>query len=117
MKNEKGQSLVEFALVVPVLFFLLLGIVDFGRIFHAYLTLDHAGREAARSASIGNSNPVSVAVSKGSGINLSSSQVSFSKANGEAKITIVYPIGFLTPVISNVIGPITLTNTTVMRIE
>ena len=39
MKSEKGQSLVEFALVIPLLILLLFGIVDFGRIFHAYLTL------------------------------------------------------------------------------
>ncbi len=53
MKSEKGQSLVEFALVLPVLVMLLFGITDFGRAFHAYLTIDHAGREAARAASIG----------------------------------------------------------------
>ena len=50
MKSERGQSLVEFALVVPVLLLLLFGIIDFGRVFHASLTIDHAGREAARAA-------------------------------------------------------------------
>ena len=53
MKSEKGQSLVEFALVLPLLILLLFGIIDFGRIFNAYLTIDHAGRDAARTASIG----------------------------------------------------------------
>ena len=54
MKSERGQSLVEFALVVPVLLLLLFGIIDFGASFlTASLTIDHAGREAARAASIG----------------------------------------------------------------
>ena len=57
MKSEKGQSLVEFALSFPVLVLLLLGITDFGRAFHVYLTIDHAGREAARAASIGKDVP------------------------------------------------------------
>ncbi|MFK4998208.1 TadE/TadG family type IV pilus assembly protein [Bacillus sp. N9] len=45
MKSERGQSLVEFAIVVPLLLLLLFGIIDFGRIFHASLTIDHAGEK------------------------------------------------------------------------
>ena len=33
LKNEKGQSIVEFALVVPILLTLLCGIIDFGWIY------------------------------------------------------------------------------------
>jgi Flp pilus assembly protein TadG len=50
--GERGQSLVEFALILPALLFLLLGIVQFGFIFQAYITLSTATREAARDASI-----------------------------------------------------------------
>jgi uncharacterized protein (UPF0333 family) len=32
-KNEKGQAMVEFALIVPLLILLLCGIIDFGWIF------------------------------------------------------------------------------------
>ncbi len=42
----------EFALVVTPLFFLLLGIIQFGLIFNAYVTLTNASREAARIGSI-----------------------------------------------------------------
>ena len=56
MKSEKGQSMVEFALIIPIFILLLFAILDFGRVFHAYLTIDHAGREAARAASIGKDN-------------------------------------------------------------
>jgi hypothetical protein len=41
VRSEKGQSMVEFALVVPLLIVLLFGIVDISRLFHASLTIDH----------------------------------------------------------------------------
>lgn len=48
----RGQSLVEFALVVPLLLLLLLGIVQFGFIFNSYVTLTNAAREGAREGTI-----------------------------------------------------------------
>lgn len=50
-KRKSGQSVVEFALLVP--FFLLIvvgGIIDFGFIFHNYLTLQHITHETAQWA-------------------------------------------------------------------
>lgn len=123
MKSEKGQSLVEFALVVPILALLLFGIVDFGRIFHAYLTIDHAGREAARAASVGkNESEVrQVAVNSGNSINLTTGQVVVQNAGtsgSEAKITITYPIAPITPIIGTFFAEgFELTDTTVMRVE
>lgn len=52
-KKESGQGMVEFALILPLLLILILGVFDFGRAFYSYLTFEHAGREAARYASIG----------------------------------------------------------------
>jgi len=49
-KNEKGQSLVEFALVAPMLLLLLIGIAEFGRAWMAQNVLTGAVREAARIA-------------------------------------------------------------------
>ena len=64
MKSEKGQSLVEFALVLPVLIMLLFGIIDFSNYFYKSLTIDHAGREAARAASIGKSEGDVISIAK-----------------------------------------------------
>ncbi|MGR3765924.1 TadE/TadG family type IV pilus assembly protein [Rossellomorea sp. NS-SX7] len=116
MKSEKGQSLAEYALVLPLLLLLIFGIIDFGRYFHAYLTVDHAGREAARAASLGN-NAVDAAVRNGAGIGLSSGHVQVSESGGEAVVRIVYPITFVTPVIGSLVGPLQVDNTTIMRIE
>lgn len=50
--GARGQSLVEFALVLTPLLFLLLGIVQFGFIFNSYVTMANASREAARTGTI-----------------------------------------------------------------
>lgn len=122
MKSEKGQSLVEFSLVLPILVLLLFGIIDFGRIFHAYLTVDHAGREAARAASIGKSGPEAeqVAVNAASSINLSLDQVhvNIGMSGSDAEVIITYPINFITPIIGDYFSEnFALTDTTVMRVE
>ncbi len=44
--GEHGQSLVEFAAVFPLLLIILLGIIDFSRVFTAMLTIEAAAREA-----------------------------------------------------------------------
>ena len=51
-RRESGQSMVEFALVLPVLLLLLCGIVDFGWIYYNQITLNNAAREGARYAVI-----------------------------------------------------------------
>jgi Flp pilus assembly protein TadG len=50
--NRRGQSLVEFALVLTPLFLVLLGIIQIGLLLNAYITISNASREGARSASI-----------------------------------------------------------------
>jgi Flp pilus assembly protein TadG len=46
--QERGQALVEFALLVPLLLFLILIVVDFGRIFYTYDAVANSAREGAR---------------------------------------------------------------------
>ncbi len=48
--RSHGQGLVEFALILPVLLILLLGILDFGRAIYAYNTLSNASRAGVRVA-------------------------------------------------------------------
>ncbi len=49
---ERGQSLVEFALVMMPLFIILLGIIQFGFIFNAYVTITNSTREGARLGTV-----------------------------------------------------------------
>jgi len=53
MSREKGQTLVEFALILPILLLVIFVIVESGRIFQAYITVQHAAREGARYAVTG----------------------------------------------------------------
>src|SRR5512143_2855550 len=46
--GQSGQSLVEFALLFPLLLLILLGAIDLGRAFNAYFTITNASREGAR---------------------------------------------------------------------
>ena len=46
--DERGQALVEFALILPIFVLLLVGIFDFGRAIYAYNTISNAAREAVR---------------------------------------------------------------------
>ena len=48
LENKKGQSLVEFALVVPLLLLLVIGIAELGRAWMAKNILTGAAREAVR---------------------------------------------------------------------
>lgn len=50
MKRQGGQSLVEFAVMVPLFALLLFGLLDFGRVIYTQNTLTQAAREATRVA-------------------------------------------------------------------
>ncbi|MBA3430480.1 MAG: pilus assembly protein [Actinobacteria bacterium] len=46
--SVRGQTLVEFALILPIFILLLVGIFDVGRAVYAYNTINNAAREAVR---------------------------------------------------------------------
>lgn len=54
-RSTRGQGLVEFALVMPIVLFLFFGVYEFGRFYFSRLTLQHAVSEAARFAVTGRS--------------------------------------------------------------
>ena len=49
-RSDSGEALLEMALVLPILLVLSMGMLDFGRAFHAKSVLDQAAREGARVA-------------------------------------------------------------------
>lgn len=53
MKNQRGQDLVEFALLIPLFFIFIFGIMYCGFLFGDYVTLNNEARSAAREAVIG----------------------------------------------------------------
>lgn len=51
-RSDRGQSLVEFALIVPVFVLILFGMLEFGFVFSHNLTLQYATREGARTGAL-----------------------------------------------------------------
>ena len=126
MKSEKGQATVELAISITVLFIILFGIIDFGRIFHAYLTMEHAGREAARVMSVGATDSEirgrfreAAPSLNGSNINITLSHTSQQRKRGEyVTIEASYPVSFLFPLFKATLpDPLSVKSKTVMRVE
>ncbi len=124
LREERGQSLVEFALMVPVLLLLIVGLIDIGQGLQAYVALGNAVRETARETAVHGAaasskwgptaNDANVTTSvrsravglDGSAITVTSSWPSGSNAQGnEAVITATYTFR---PAASALIGGVTL---------
>lgn len=56
LKHAKGVAVVELAFIAPIYFLLILGIMEFGLLFWADLTMQYAVREGARYAITGQKN-------------------------------------------------------------
>jgi Flp pilus assembly protein TadG len=88
LRREDGQSLVEFAIVLPLLLMLVTGIIQFGFLFNKYITLTDAARNGAQTLAIGRGladgcDPaVLQTVTSGSSTGLTSSQVTPSFSSG-----------------------------------
>lgn len=63
IRDERGQTMVEFALVVPILCLILFGVIQFGALYNDYVTLTDASRVGARKAAVSrrDSNPAATA--------------------------------------------------------
>lgn len=54
MRSDSGSVLIEAAITMPLLLLVVLGIVDFGRLFQEYEVITNAAREGARVAVLPN---------------------------------------------------------------
>jgi len=52
LSSQKGQSLTEFAIALPILILLLFSVIQFGIIFNNYVTLTDATRAGARKGAV-----------------------------------------------------------------
>jgi Flp pilus assembly protein TadG len=100
--RQRGAAAVEFALVLPLLLVLILGIIDFGLYFYDDLQLTHVARDAARYLSVSNVAEANAAIDAGDGRLVSASITSRSvtpaaSKGGESTITLKASYHFLTP--------------------
>jgi Flp pilus assembly protein TadG len=151
-RGDGGQSLAEFALVFPIMIFVLVAFVEMGRAVHAYTTITNAARQGARVAVVNQivyatecdtSRPIEdpadahwsvigCAVTAGATLGLDTSDVSLSFASPPdtalscsptlrvgclASVTVDYQFTPITPLVSSIIGPISMSSTSEMPIE
>ena len=128
-RSSSGEALVEMALVMPILIVLSMGMLDFGRAFHAKSVLDQAAREGARAAVV--TNPLDAGAAQGrvqqvlvaAGITgAPPATVSGVDANHMVTVTVTYNFQFVTPGVFTLIGAnygnqIVMTGRSVMRYE
>jgi Flp pilus assembly protein TadG len=76
-RKARGQTLVEFAIVLPAIVLVVLGLFDLGRAVFTYNTLSQAARQANRTAIVDQDSDrvKAMAISAASTLSLSSSNV------------------------------------------
>lgn len=126
INNNKGQSLVELAILLPLLLLILMGIFEFGRIMNAYLIITHASREGARTACVGSTDAQVIAAVNATSSTLDPTKMTInispqksSRTRGTSvTVNIGYDIDIIVPIIENLIqNPLHLEAETVMRVE
>jgi Flp pilus assembly protein TadG len=123
-RGERGASVVEFALVVPLLLVLVLGIVEFGHAFQVQGSLSAAAREGARVMAL-QSNPAAARAAVRDAAPtldpaITNAQITISPAacpattttTANVRVTISYPMPLLTRFFG---ADVDLTGTGVMR--
>ena len=93
VRHQKGQGMTEFALILPLLLLLLLGVVEAGRVIWAYITIQNAAREAARYASVaGRNDSGNLYFQDCNGIRNAASRVTFFQNVQNSDILIYYNV-------------------------
>jgi Flp pilus assembly protein TadG len=101
--NDRGAAAVEFALVLPLLLILIFGIIDFGRLLNAKITLTEAAREGARAtALLGGDAGSERARAAADGYAIEDPAVapcpSSPGPDDDATVTVTYEFQFITPI-------------------
>jgi Flp pilus assembly protein TadG len=93
-RDRRGGAAIEFAILAPVLFAILLGLVEMGRMFYVRQTLEYATEQAARyymlnatSASSTVTTYLQGQMAGGMGSNVSVAYADTANCNGNASVT------------------------------
>ena len=128
LRNEDWQAAAEFALVLPLLAALLLGIAQFGIVFNNYITLTDATRAGARKAAVsrfigdGGASAITAVRNASSNLNQATLNVDVTADNwtvpgGDVTVTASYPYSVNVPILGWTIAAGSLTSTTKERLE
>ncbi len=116
----------EFALVLPLFLLLVFGIVECGRVFHAYLVIAQAAREGARAGAVGGSDEAILEAVREAAATLDVGRLSVAvdppagaRVPGESvKVEVSYAVPLVTPLLADIFpNPFPLEAEAVMRVE
>lgn len=125
LKRRKGQGIIEFAIVMPLLILLLLGVVEFGWLLNGKITLNSAAREGARVGAVALTNreqkvlDAVTETSSLSGLNIVSVDLTEENMFTEGKYNVLVTVnGKMTPIIGlYVSGDVEMSSSARMRRE
>jgi Flp pilus assembly protein TadG len=109
-RRSRGQSMVEFALILPILVLILIGIFDAGRAIYAYNTVSNSARAGAR-VGIVDQNTARIkdaAKEKAAGLGLTNGDVTATVCTTLAcpiSVTVVYDFTPVTPIVGDLFNP------------
>ncbi len=117
MRSERGATVVEFALILPILVMLVFGIVEFGRGYNAKITVTHAAREGARVLALTADASAAELAAKNAATSLDAGSITVTSSactpGTPASVTVQYPFTYEVPLVGG--GTRTVTATGVMR--
>lgn len=100
--DDRGAVAVEFALVLPLLLFIVFGLIDFGRAYNAQVTLTQAAREGSRLAALNQPNIQARTQAAATGLSPVSVTVTAcapgASPSANGTVTASYTFDFVTPV-------------------
>jgi len=110
--------MVEAALILPLLFLLIFGMVEFGRAYNAKVTVTHAAREGVRELALHNDPIAAVAVATATATSLDPALMTFTSGSctvdgDPVEFAIEYPFSYAIPFFGG--GTFNLESTAVMR--
>ena len=143
IKDQRGQGMVEMALVLPILLLIVFGIIEFGRVYTYQLEINSIARQGARTAAVSSeadygkvansmmdsilgtnesraavAGEITVPSTASAGANIITA---ISRDNGtpaNVVSTVSLPVKIYTPIISSITGnPVILDASVTMRIQ
>jgi Flp pilus assembly protein TadG len=118
-RNESGQSMVEFTIVLLPLLLVLFGIIEFGLIMFQKVSIEHSAREAGRLAAVNDPAGKTAATGVTFTCTLSPSSGNSTPNVGDTVTAHVpYTYTYVIPLISSILGSsINLSSTASFRLE
>lgn len=124
----RGQSLIEVALVLPLLIVVVLGTFDFGRAIFAFNSVSNAARTSARVAIVNQTPSAIESAARNEAVGLDTIVVSVTYTDGAttcnpvkigciATVEVQHQYSPATPLIGNIVGSTTLSSTAKMPVE